>query len=98
MSTRGLVDDRAAEVEGRNVVMRTGERRSAFGGPRVDVNAVGSLKTLLDYASAEGSELGLPVFVGLPRIASLDLNNSVARPPAPIRQNQYFHQAKRALS
>jgi hypothetical protein len=35
--------------------------------------AVESLKMLLDYAIAEGTELRLPVFVGLLRMANLEL-------------------------
>ena len=40
------------------------------------LTAVESLKTLLDYAIAEGSELRLPMFVLLLRMASLELAGS----------------------
>ena len=39
-------------------------------------SSVESLKMLLDYAIAEGSELRLPVFVLLLRMASLELGKS----------------------
>ena len=41
--------------------------------------AVESLKMLLDYAIAEGSELRLPVFVLLLKMASLELAKSARR-------------------
>jgi hypothetical protein len=41
--------------------------------PVSDPAAVESLKMLLDYAIAEGSELRLPVFVLLLRMANLEL-------------------------
>jgi hypothetical protein len=45
------------------------------------LTAVESLKTLLDYAIAEGSELRLPVFVLLLRMASLELARSGRQEP-----------------
>ncbi|HLH98496.1 MAG TPA: hypothetical protein VKW08_25585 [Xanthobacteraceae bacterium] len=58
----------------------TNEQRGAFKGPPLpDVTAVDSLKMLLNYAMAEGSELGMPVFVGLLRMASLELEKSALR-------------------
>jgi hypothetical protein len=44
--------------------------------PESRPTAVESLKVLLDYAIAEGSELRLPVFVLLLRMASLELARS----------------------
>jgi len=41
--------------------------------------AVESLKMLLDYAIVEGSELGLPVFVQLLRMADLELAKGARR-------------------
>jgi hypothetical protein len=48
---------------------------SSGSGPK----AVESLKMLLDYAIVEGSELGLPVFVLLLRMADLELAKSARR-------------------
>jgi hypothetical protein len=47
--------------------------------PVSDPAAVESLKMLLDYAIAEGSELHLPVFVLLLRMANLELTKSAKR-------------------
>jgi hypothetical protein len=55
-------------------------RDSSISGP----TAVESLKMLLDYAIVEGSELRLPVFVLLLRMASLELAKSTRRE---LRQN-----------
>jgi hypothetical protein len=43
--------------------------------------AVESLERLLDYAIVEGSELHLPVFVRLLRMANLELAESARRKP-----------------
>jgi hypothetical protein len=51
--------------------------------PVSDPAAVESLKMLLDYAIAEGSELHLPVFVLLLRMANLELTKSARREPRP---------------
>lgn len=74
------------------------ERGSALRDPRLpDITAIDSLKMMLDYAMAEGSELGLPVFVGLLNEASLELGRSGTCPPT-AASRQSSHRAKRAAS
>jgi hypothetical protein len=51
-------------------------------GPSVSrMEAVESLKGLLNYAIAEGTDLGLPLFVSLLRMATLELTKSSGGQP-----------------
>lgn len=50
-------------------------RVSVFDGSSSRPQAVEALKMLLAYAIAEGTELQLPIFVGLLRMANLELVN-----------------------
>jgi hypothetical protein len=58
-----------------------------------DPAAVESLKMLLDYAIAEGEEQGLPVFVLLLKMASLELAKSARREFHPNSSSPSLHDA-----
>jgi hypothetical protein len=66
--------------------------------PVSGATAVESLKTLLDYAIVEGTELQLPVFVLLLQMANLELAKSARRDFHPTASPSLRDAAKRVAS
>jgi len=66
--------------------------------PVSDPAAVESLKMLLDYAIAEGSELHLPVFVLLLRMANLELAKSAKRELRPNADSSAVRHAEERVA